>query len=485
MNRMVSRILYVLLTVAMTGCAVGPDFQRPAAPDTSSYVAGLLPEHTASASVGVGEAQRFMPGHQVETQWWKAFGSPALNALVDAALEASPDLKAAEAALRAARETVAARRGSFWPTIDTNVGSNRHKELDATPYTLHTAQLSIGYMPDVFGANWRQVEALSAEVNVQRFEGEAVYMTLVANVVNAVIEEASLRAQIVATKEMIALSSRLLNLAQRQHRAGEVGGADVAVQEAALAQAQAVLPSLEKQLVEQRNRLAVLCGRLPSDQPEQHFELDALSLPLELPISVPSRLVEQRPDIRAAEAHLHAASAQIGVAMAARLPSFTLAANLGSSSSKVSQLLHSGGGFWSLGADLLQPLFNGGTLRHQQRAAEATYDQAAAQYRSTVLAAFQNTADTLQAIVSDAETLRAASTTEAAARRSLGMAQRQRELGSATQAELILAQQTYQGAVLALVQAQASRYTNTVALYQALGGWWQAPSVRVGQASSD
>ena len=217
----------------------------------------------------------------------------------------------------------------------------------------------------------------------------------------------------------------------------------------------------------------------------QRFELTSLKLPLELPVSLPSRLVEQRPDIRAAEAQLHAASAQVGVATAASLPSLTLTATLGSSALDFSQLFRSGGGFWSVGADLLQPIFRGGTLMHQQRAAEATYDQAAAQYRSTVLTAFQNTADTLQAIVSDAETLRAVSSAEAAAQRSLSMARRQRELGAATQAELILAQQTYQQAALALVQAQASRYTNTVALYLALGGWWLEPEAAASQVKTD
>ena len=478
MNRLSRHTLLSLLLAMTAGCAVGPDFRRPATPEAQRYLAIELPEQTTSTPGLAGDAQRLVPGQEVPSQWWRAFGSPALDELVAAALNANPDLQAAEAALRAARETAAAQRGAFWPAIDAGMNTTREKvaEPDAVPYTLHTSQVTVSYVPDVFGGNRRQVEAMTAEVDVQRFEREAVYMTLVANVVNTAIEEASLRAQIAATRDLIDLSTRLLDVTRRQHRVGEVGGADVAAQEAALAQAQAALPPLEKQLAEQRNRLAVLCGRLPSDQPTQHFELEALSLPLELPLSVPSRLVEQRPDIRAAEAQLHAASAQIGVATAARLPSITLSATLGSSAPGVSQLFRSGGSFWNVGADLLQPIFNGGALRHQQRAAEAAYDQAAAQYRSTVLTAFQNTADTLQAIVSDAETLRAASTAEAAARRSLGMARRQRELGAATQAELILAQQTWQEAALALVEARASRYTNTVALYQALGGWWQAPT---------
>ncbi|HVR49336.1 MAG TPA: TolC family protein, partial [Pseudorhodoferax sp.] len=198
-------------------------------------------------------------------------------------------------------------------------------------------------------------------------------------------------------------------------------------------------------------------------------------LPLELPLSLPARLVEQRPDVRAAQAQLHAASAQVGVAAAARLPQLTLTATLGSSALGISQLFRSGNGAWSIGGDLLQPLFRGGALAHQQRAAQALYAQAQAQYRSTVLTAFQNTADTLQAIVGGAQTLHAASAAEAAARKSLAIVRRQRELGAASQADGLLAQQAHQSAALTLVQAQAARYTHTVALYQALGGWWQVP----------
>ena len=476
MNNMTRTITFASL-LATAGCAVGPDFRRPAAPATQSYVAGELPARTVATPGFAGQAQHFAQGEEVQAQWWRAFGSPALDELVASALQTNPDLEAAEAALRAARESASAQRGAFWPSADLHIRPLREKaaEADSVPYTLQTAQLTISYMPDVFGANRRQVEALAAEVDVQRFQREAVYMTLVSNIVNVAIQEASLRAQLASTRDLIDLSTRLLDMTRRQHRAGQVGGADIAAQEAALAQVQASLPPLEKQLAEQHNQLSVLAGRLPSEQVTQRFELTSLSLPMELPVSLPSRLVEQRPDIRAAEAQLHAASAQIGVATAARLPNLTLTASIGRFGSDFSQLNRSGGGFWSVGADLLQPIFRGGALLHQQRAAEAVYDQTAAQYRGTVLRAFQNTADTLQAIVSDAETLRAANAAEAAAQRSLTMARRQRELGAATQAELILAQQTYQEAVVALVQAQASRYTNTVALYQALGGWWQAP----------
>lgn len=471
------------LLALMTGCAVGPDFKRPAAPETTSYVAGELPEQTAATPGLAGEAQRFVHGKSVDSQWWKAFGSPELDELVASALKASPDLQAAQAALRAARETAAAQRGGFWPSLDLEWSSSREREFDEeeTPLTLHTGQVSITYAPDVFGGNRREAEALRAETQEQHFEHEAVYMTLVSNVVSTAIEEASLRAQIEAMRDVIALSDKLLDITQRQYRLGHASGAELAAQETVLARAQAELPPLEKELAEQRNRLAVLTGRLPSEQVVQHVDLASLSLPMDLPVSLPSLLLEQRPDVRAAQEQLHAASARIGVAIAARLPNISLSATWGGSARQGSQLFRSGSGIWSVGAGLLQPLFRGGALMHEQRAAEALYEQAAAQYRGVVLAAFEDTANTLQAIVSDAQALNAASRAEAAARKSMNMARRQRELGEFAQADLILAQQDYQETAVALIQAQASRYTNTVALYQALGGWWQTPLPEAGE----
>lgn len=477
-----TRIASIALLAATGGCVVGPDFRRPDAPMMESYTAASLPAQTVSTAGVAGATQRFVTGQDISAEWWTCFGSDALNELVASALRANPDLNAAEAALRAARETVSAQRGAYLPSAGVQLTPTRQKVAGALAsgalsgdnvYSLHTAQLNISYVPDVFGANRRQVEALSAQVELQRFQLEAVYMTLTSNVVSTAIQEASLRAQLAATQKLILLSTRLLDITRKQRAAGQIGGTDVAAQEAALALTQALLPPLEKQLAQQRSLLAVLAGRFPSNEITQHFELGSLSLPGELPLSLPSRLVEQRPDIRASEAQLHAASAQVGIATAARLPNITLTANIGSAALGFSQLFGSGGGFWFVGAELAQPIFKGGTLLHQQRAAEAAYEQAVAQYRSAVLTGFRNTADTLQAIVSDAEALRAASASEAAARKSLALARRQRELGATGSADLILAEQTYEQAIYVLVQAQASRYVDTVGLFQALGGgWW-------------
>ncbi|MCL7714986.1 efflux transporter outer membrane subunit [Stenotrophomonas mori] len=472
----IARIATLAVALMAAGCAVGPDFQRPEAPRTDAWIQGRLPGTTVSAPGPVGDAQRFLHDRPVPARWWTAFGSTELDALVAAALQANPDLQAAEAALREARENAAAQRGGFWPEADLQLQPLRERaaEEDSSALSLHTAQLTISYAPDVFGGRRREAEALGAELDAQRFEREAVYLTLVANVVESAIGGAALRAQLAASEARVAQSQRLLEIVQRQHRAGDAGGSEVAAQEAELAQARAELPPLHKELAARRHQLAALTGQLPGAAALPELRLDSLSLPVELPLGVPSQLVRQRPDVRAAEARLQAASAAIGVAAAARLPSITLSAGAGRYGTRASPFGQTGSGFWSIGAELLQPLFRGGALRHGQRAAVAAYEQAQAQYRATVLGAFQDTADALQAIVSDAQALQAAHAADAAAHRSLAMAIRQRALGATSQADLLLAQQAREDTAIALVQARAERLASTVALYQALGGGWQA-----------
>lgn len=476
LNHPIKGLLLAGLALTMAGCAVGPDFHKPAVPQVMRYTADPVGADTAA------ESQRFAAGKDIPGQWWTSFGSPALNELVAAALLANPDLQAAEAALRAARETAAAQQGSLFPSVDVHLNPTRQSIANtlSSPtasgtniYTLHTAQLNIGYVPDVFGGVRRQIESAAAQAEMQRFQRNAAYLSLTSNLVVAVIQEASLRAQLQATRELTVLAARQLELVSKQRTLGQLGAADVAAQESLLAQVQAGLPPLEKQLAQQRNVIAVLVGRFPSEDLVQRFELSSLTLPQELPLSLPAQLVEQRPDIRASEAQLHAASAQIGVAIANRLPNITLSANLGSSALDFSKLFTSGTGFWGVGADLAQPIFRGGTLMHQQRAAEALYDQAAAQYRSTVLSAFQNVADTLHAIDADGKVLIAAQKSERAAYRSFVIAGKQWEMGAAGSPAVLLAQQNYQQASIGLVQAQANRLTDSVALFQALGGgWW-------------
>lgn len=470
----------LVLALGLSACAVGPDFHRPAAPEADRYTAAPLP---AADAASAPDAQRYLPGADVPAQWWRLFHSPELDALVRQALQANPTLQSAQAALRAAQENVRAQQGAYYPSVQASYNPARQKiapalasplASNATFYNLHTAQVTVGFVPDVFGANRRQVESLEAQADAQRFQLEAAYVTLSSNVVAAAIQEAALRAQRAATEETIRVAQEQLEISRRQLALGAIAEAAVIAQEAALAQAQATLPPLAKQLAIQRDLLTALVGRLPHEELTQRFELASLQLPAELPLSLPSKLVEQRPDVRIAEAQLHQASAQIGVAKANMLPQFNLTASTGNVSEKVlGQLFSSSNAFWSVAATVTQPIFQGGTLLHRKRAAEALYDQAAAQYRATVLAAFQNVADTLHALQADAEGLRTARVSEAAAGKSLEIARRQMALGDISYLALLSAEQAYQTAVITRVQAQAAQLADTAALFQALGGgWW-------------
>ena len=475
--------------VALTGCAVGPDFERPAAPDVSGYTSAPLPQQTASSDIQGEETQRFVQGLHIPGQWWTLFHSPPLSTLVEEALKNNPTLPAAEAALRQAWENVYAAEGAFFPTAVVSYSPSRNKTATGVTFTaassgppfftLHTAQVVVTYAPDVFGGTRREVESLAATAEFQRFQLEAAYLTLTSNVVAAAVQEASLRGQIAATEEIIKIQMGSLDILQKQLALGQVAGADVAAVEATLAQAQATLPPLQKQLAVQRDLLTALIGRLPSQEPGEKFELASLQLPQELPVSLPSNLVEQRPDIQSAEAQVHAASASIGVAVAARLPQFTLTGNAGTTANQISQLFMTPGtAFWTLAGNVAQTVFDAGTLLHKQRAAEAAFDQAAEMYRSTVIAGFQNVADSLHALQSDAETLKAAYAAERAAFKSLEIARRQLQLGAIGYLGLLTAENTYNTALLALVQAQAARYADTAALFQALGGgWWNRQDV--------
>ena len=473
----------VTLVVAISGCAVGPNFRRPTAPAIDSYTRSPLTTTTASPDVAGGAAQRFVAGQDIPAAWWALFQSPALNALIDRALAASPTLVATQQALRQAIELVAAQRGSFFPTVQGSF-SPSYQRISGTlapplanpnvfTYSLYTAQVSVGFTPDVFGGTRRQVEALIGQAEAQRFQREAAYVTLTSNVVGAAIQEAALRAQMAATQEIISISSASLEIVRRQFELGAVAGIELAAQEAALAQVQQTLPGLRKQLEQNRNLLMVLTGRLPSDDSTEQFELASLHLPSDLPVSVPSRLVQQRPDVRAAEAQLHAASAQIGVAVASRLPQLTITGAYGGTSTAFTQMFASGNPMWTVAANVAQSIFDGGTLFHRQRAAEATFEQAAAQYRSTVLTGFQNVADVLYALQADADSLKAAVAAEQASRRTLDITLKQQELGAVSYLALLSARQAYQQALITRVQVQASRFADTAALFQALGGgWW-------------
>jgi NodT family efflux transporter outer membrane factor (OMF) lipoprotein len=484
----VGRSLLALgVTLALGACAVGPDFHRPAAPASQDYEPNGTPAATSSTSGPDGSAQQFVRNMDIPGQWWTLFHSEPLNALVEDSIKHNPDVAAAEEALRAAMENVRAQEGQFFPQANASVDPTRQETgtvlasalaSNATLYNLTTAQLSISYTPDLWGANRRSVESLVAQADAQRFQLEATYLTLTTNVVNAAVNEAALRAQIASTQDMIDSQQKILDANRKQLALGDMGEADIAAQVATLEQTRATLPPLQKQLAQQRDLLAVLAGRAPDQDVSAHFELDALQLPADLPVSLPARLVEQRPDVRMAEANLHAACAQVGVAFAARLPNISITANGGSAAEQMHNLFSSGSNFWNLGAAITAPIFDGGTLKHRQRAAEAEYRQAAEQYRSTVMSALQNMADSLHAAQSDADALVASSRAERAAARSLEIAQRQYAVGDISMVALLNAQVTYRQAELALIQAREARYADSVALFQAVGGgWWNRQDV--------
>ncbi|WP_216855988.1 efflux transporter outer membrane subunit [Acidisphaera sp. S103] len=480
----------VLIAVCVAGCTVGPDFRKPDPPAVTGYTRDALPPQTVSAPVGHGSAQRFVSDMDIPAEWWHVFHSEPLNALIRDSLAANPNLTAAQAALRQAHETVLAQRGAFFPSIEGELNASRNLTPTATLspagptanpyYSLITPQLNVSFVPDVWGANTRAVESAAAQEQSQRFQLEATYLTLTANVVTGAVQEASLRGQIAATEQTIKVEASLLDILHRQMALGQTAGADVAAQQAALAQAQLLLPPLRKQLAQQRDALTALAGRYPSQEVEATFDLDGLALPKDLPVSVPSKLVEQRPDILQAEANLHAASAQIGQAVAARIPQITLTADIGNSASSAGSLFTPGTNFWTIAGGVTGPIFDGFTLLHKQRAAQAAFDQAAAQYKATVIAAFQNVADTLRALQSDADALKAASTAEAAAARSLAIVRKQLDLGQVAYLAVLNAENTHQQARLALVQTEANRLTDTAALFQALGGgWWHRTDDRM------
>ena len=467
----------------VSGCAVGPEFHRPPAPALPSYARPSLAATTAATAVTGGAAQRFVPDQELAAQWWTLFESPPLTALMEKALQASPTLVAAQAALRQALELVTVQRGAYYPTIQASFSPSQQKASgNLSPplsgpelsFSLYTAQATLSWMLDVFGGNRRQVEALLGTAEAQRFQLEAASLTLTTSLASAAIQEASVRAQLAATHEIIAISTQSLELTRRRFALGDVAQLDVAAQEAALAQVQLTLPPLQKQLEQTRDLLAALAGRFPSEPLAETFELAGLQLPEELPVGLPATLVVHRPDVRVAEAQLHAASAQIGVAIAARLPQLTLTAAYGGTSTVLTQMFADGNPFWSVVGNVMQPLFAGGALLHKQRAAEAAFAQAAAQYRSTVLTAFQTVADALYALHADAATLQAAVAAERAAKTSLDLTLLAQQLGAVNFLAVLSAQQTYRQALLTRVQAQAARLSDTVALIQALGGgWWQ------------
>ncbi|MBP9778077.1 MAG: efflux transporter outer membrane subunit [Rickettsiaceae bacterium] len=460
----------MLISAFLNGCAVGPEYKTPELPTIDRYTASPL-----------AVEQDFAEKEDIPRQWWRLFHSKPLNNIIKKALAANPDLKAAHASLRKAQEMVYAQIGAYYPSLAAGAAFQRQKTAKGIQpftdagdliYSLYSGQVSISYIPDVFGSNKKAVESLTARAEAERYELEAVYLTLTSNVVATVVQEASLRSQISATKKLIKISTELFELFKKQESLGDISHADTTAQEAVLARILQDLPPLEKKLAQTRNQLTVLMGEYPSNEIKQLFDLESLNLPNKLPISIPSKLVERRPDVKAAEENLRAANAEIGIAMANRLPNVNITANFGTNALSSNNLFNSGASVWGLAAGIAQPIFQGFSLMHKQHAAVAAFNEAGAKYRSAVINAFRNVADALQALDADTRAFKASLYAERTAKRNLEFARKQWLLGDESYLSLVNAQEDYEQALIDLILVKANRLSDAVALFQALGGGW-------------
>lgn len=501
-NGVRTAVALLAASVTLSGCMVGPDFKRPDAPQAQGYATQALPEKTRAADTAAGEAQRFDSHKDIPFDWWTLFHSPQINTLIERAFKANPSITAAQAALRSSQENVVAQQGFFWPTVGVNYSPSRNKlagnmggnspgiqgngqviQTYSNPagpvyngpayYNFHTAMLTVGYTPDVFGNNRRQVESLQTQADTLKYQLDAAYITLASNIVAAALQEAVLRAQIRASERIVKINRDVLGILKKQKELGYASSVDVAAQESALAQAEQALFPLQYQLEQTRDLIRILANNTPDKDIPETFELSDMHLPEVLPVSLPANLINQRPDVRAAEEQMHYASAQVGVAISNRLPQFTFMGFIGGEASTFDQMFHNGAGFFGLIGNVGQTLFDGGTLSARERSARQSLIQAEAQYKSTVMTALQNVADTLHAIQSDAKVLKTAAVNDQAMRQTLDVTHVQYEIGFASYPMLLAADQNYQQAEMTLVQAQAARFGDTAALYQALGGgWW-------------
>ncbi|GAB3630555.1 Outer membrane protein OprM [Pandoraea terrae] len=468
---------------ALVSCAVGPDFHTPAAPSVAQYTAGTQPPGTAAADSPQGAAQRFDAGAMVPVDWWTRFGSPGLDRLVADALAASPTLVAAVAKLRQAQEDYAARAGGTrWPSADLNLSAKRQQVDLASfgitsvpnpgPFSLYNASVDVSYTLDIFGANRRTLEGLAAQTDYARFQWEAARLALAANVVTAAIRRASLRAQLSAAEGALAAQTQQLSITQERLSAGGVAQLDVENQQSLVAQTAATLPALRQQIAQLDHQLALYLGQPPGTFASPELTLHSLQLPEDLPLVLPSALARRRPDVRASEALLHRASADVGVATANLYPRFTLTGSFGSQRTRAADLADSVN-VWNIGMSLLQPIFRGGQLRAERRSAVAAYDAALANYQQTVLQGFVQVADALRTLESDAQTLQARSEAATRADRAWRISEARYRAGGISQLALLDAQRQALDTARAQREAQGARLADTAALFQALGGGWQ------------
>ncbi|MDR2016991.1 MAG: efflux transporter outer membrane subunit [Burkholderiales bacterium] len=476
----------IFAAALLGGCASGPDFKPPTAPTVMRYTETPMPGQTAAVSTDThgGAAQQFVIGEMEDLlrgePWWALFQNAALNQLIEQALASNPTLAEAEARLRQAQEEYLARAGATrYPSVDFNASAARQQVDFVTmgmttmprpsPFTLYNVSVGVSYTFDWFGANARALEGLQAATEIKSYQLEAARLTLAASVAATAVREASLREQIDVLNAMIAAQQKQLTILEARRALGGVSDVDVQNVKSVLADHQARLPPLQRLLYSTRHQLALCLGQTPSEAALPLFHLADLQLPETLPLTIPSELARQRPDIRAAEAMLHQASANVGVATANLYPRLTLSGGFGSAALSGEKLFAEGFNLWNLGAGIAQPLFRGGELQAYKRAAEAAFDAAAAGYRQVVLQGFQNVADALRALETDALTLKARSVAADEALATYRLMEARYRLGGVDQWTVLEAERRSLEARLAQIQSTADRYANTVALFQAMG----------------
>ena len=463
----------------VAGCNVGPKYNPPTAPAITAYTPQPQPVATTSSAGPAGWTQHLDSSAAVPAQWWTLFQSPELNSMMEQALANSPTLAQAAARLKEAQEELNARTGATkYPTVTGNASVEEEQlNLSAygipfpnpSPFTLLNGSVAVSYALDIFGANRRAIEGLKAERDYENWQLEGARLMLTGNVVSAAIRQAELRKQIELTDRLLGVEQRELAIAEARKQAGGASDADVESQKATVAETQATIPPLEAQLDVVNHQLAVLMGKSPAEAQIPDLSLDVLHLPQELPLSLPSALVRQRPDVRASEALLHEASANVGVATANLYPQIVLSGSGGGTGTS----FVAGGDVWNVASSLMQPIYNGGALRAEKRKAEAAYQEASSVYRQTVLQAFGQVADTLTAIDHDAQTLKARSDAADDADASYQIAVGRYHAGGISELILLEAERQQLQAELDRTAATASRFSDSATLFQALGGgWW-------------
>jgi NodT family efflux transporter outer membrane factor (OMF) lipoprotein len=474
------RPLLAATATLLAGCAIGPEFRRPAAPATEHYTADAQPAATVAAAGEAGAAQRFVSGAELAGRWWESFQCDALNAVVADALTHSPSARQARARLREAQADLAAQNGAtLYPSVDAQLGATREKVNPAAlgfmnippvpAFNLYNVQVNVSYTLDLVGANRRMLEGARAQTEYQAYETEAAELTLAANVVAAAIRQADLATQVDYTQQIIAAESRQLTISEERYEAGGIALEDLDVQRSQLEQLRATLPMLAAQRREVDHLLAVYSGQPPAAVAIARFRLSDLHLPTEVPLTLPAELVRRRPDVRASEALWHEASANVGVATANLFPHLTVSGYAGSQRSQTSQLVD-GTNVWSIGATLLQPIFHGGELRAKKRSAVAAYDAAAEGYEETVLESLQQVADSLRVLEADALALKSRSLAAEQSTASHAIAQQRFDIGGISEFSLLDAERQDLQTGLDRSHAEALRFADTAALMHALNG---------------